>query len=105
MIIINNTAYTPIFAEMAEFLVDKSTFDVYYVDGGSEMVKLTNNNAEEFINRFKGSRKRGICENVLYMVQKLPELSIKIDKKGYKVDSSYRGFDFTILEDKVVPVT
>ena len=103
MIVKDGITYTPIFAELATFLIEKSTFDVYYasyLDSGSNMVKLTKDNAEEFINRVEGSRKRGVGENALYLAQELPELSIKIDNRGYEINSSYRGFDFLYLEDR-----
>lgn len=54
--------YTRIFGELALFLVDKSTFDVYYAsyyDCGKNMVKLTKDNVKEFVGRHDGAEKRG----------------------------------------------
>ncbi len=93
MILKNNIIYEPINSELAMYLVEKSRFEVYYVDvnsSGKKKVLLTKENAKYYCDLFDDSEKRQAGEGSLFLcLKELPEMNISFSTKkgtGIKIE-------------------
>lgn len=100
----NNKLYHLIWDEYAKFLVEKTSYNVFFISSGNPMVKITKENFEYFNTLNKTETK--YFDNQFVMEIELPsmEINIKQDGKGNHVDfkssfsDSLRGFCFDEFE-------
>lgn len=101
MILKNEKFYLPIFSELAKFLVDKSTYKVYYVYSNSnkkEKVLLNKENVDRYCSMFDETEKSGVAGGCLFMyLGDLPPTRITFSNhinQSIKLESIYNEYNW-----------
>lgn len=100
----NNKLYHLIWDEYAKFLVDKTSYNVFFISSGNPMVKVNKENFEHFKKLEEVETK--YFDNKFVMEIELPamEITVRQDSRGNHVDfkstynDSLRGFCFDEFE-------
>jgi hypothetical protein len=101
----NNKLYHLIWYEYAQFLVNETRYNVFFISSGNPMVKITKENLEHF--KKLSETKTEYFDNIFVMEIELPamEINIKQDGRGNHIEfksnssDSFRGFSFKEFED------
>jgi hypothetical protein len=101
----NNKLYHLIWYEYAEFLVNETIYNVFFVSSGNPMVKITKENLQHFKELSEVETK--YFDNNFVMEIDLPamEINIRQDRNGNHVEfkdafrGSFSGFSFKEFED------
>jgi hypothetical protein len=102
----NNKLYHLIWYKYAKFLVNKTSYGVFFVSSDNPMVRVTKENLQHF--KKLSEIKTKYFDNKFVMEIELPamEINIKQDHNGNHINfnsnqmsSSFRGFSFKEFED------
>lgn len=98
MIIKDNFVYTFIDGKIAEYMIKANyNHEIFYVDvkeNNNSMVKITGENLENYLEKYKESEelfKDGKVGGQLFIREKLPELDIILNKEGYSIQNFYEN--------------
>lgn len=93
MKIINNKIYTHIFNEMAVFLVEKSTIDVYFLfpDNETPKLKMTADNISQYVDRLEKAREIRRFDGGFFMCQELHGILVTASEDGVSINQKYNA--------------
>jgi hypothetical protein len=101
MILKDGIIYQPIFSEFAIFLVNNTTYNVYYVDVNSSnnsKILLTKHNIKKYCDLYDKSLHCNICGGSLFLcLGELPKMNIKFnigDNPNIQISESYNSYNW-----------
>jgi len=101
----NNKLYHLIWYEYAKFLVNETSYNVFFVSSNNPMVKITKENLEHFKNLSEVETKYFDKKFVMEIELPIMEINMKQDSRGYHVEfrntlmsDGFSGFCFDEFE-------
>ena len=102
MIVKENSLYVPIFPDLVEFLINNSTFEVYFIGLNSkpEQTLIGQENLYHYINKYNKSVESRIAGGMFFQKFDLPTLRIDVTSEGYLLNSYYNSYRELNFEKK-----